>query len=136
MLRISVPMLAAAAMVVFAAGHAQAGGVIIDGRAPGAPTPVPDNPFLADPGGNDSSTLAPNSQVEPLTPTEQQIFLWAATVLNGHDAATAPGAPPPGTGNIIDDLGPDAAMGGCRAAPPPSWVALVALLLLGRRRRA
>jgi hypothetical protein len=133
--RHSVPSLGVIAAVLMAASAAQAGGVIIDGRAPGSPAPdtatSPTSAESSAAGGAKSTT-----QATPLTPTEQQIYLWAALVLNGHDAATAPGAPPVTPSQIIDDLEADDAMGGCAQTPVSALSLLAGLLLFWRRRRS
>jgi hypothetical protein len=123
MLRSSISIMAILAAVLLTASAALAGGVIVDGHA-GTPPPPIDNTGKA---GASSSTSSP---------TDQQIYLWAAMVLNGHDAANAPGAPNVGPCNIIDDIEPDDAVGGCAQTPSSALAVLAGLLLLFRRRRA
>ena len=140
MCKLSVPSLAVIVAVLMTASAAQAGGVIIDGRSPGTPSPGPTDPTGADTDPSDTSA-PPTQQSTPLTPTEQQIYLWAAMVLNGHDAASQPGAPPtPGAppasaSKIIEDLQGTEDLGGCAAVPASALSMLVGLLLLRRRRR-
>ncbi|MBI5510479.1 MAG: hypothetical protein HY903_17110 [Deltaproteobacteria bacterium] len=120
------------------AGVARAGGVIIDGRkADGAPATS-----AAGTDANGSGTASGSAGMQqsttastPLGPTEQQIYLFAAAILYGHDAATAGGLPGAATSSVIGDLGDDDALGGCTQTPPSSLALAVVGLAIGCRRR-
>ncbi len=117
------------------ANAARAGGVIIDGRAPGAPllpevgsagTPV----ISQEPGATE-----PRAPATPLVTdtTDQEIYLWAVMVFAGYDASAEPldpedtGAESPVT--AVDE------QGGCRTVPTSSMAVFGVLAVLFRRRR-
>ena len=130
--RLSCPALSAAATVTAALFPmlVHAGGVVTEG------CPKPEDP---------PPPAASKPASSGLTATEQEVYLWAASVFNGHlawaeagvvadeDAAES-AAPELGIGGDADD----ASAAGCSAATGAGWaggVALAALLGRGRRRQ-
>ncbi|MEE8410289.1 MAG: hypothetical protein V3T05_11830 [Myxococcota bacterium] len=145
-----------ALVMTLAPAVARAGGVIIDGRIKStlsvdtqtdeqsaqpedtasestnssweSPADEPADPQTDEPGGT-------------MTQTEQELYIFAALVLHGHDASENPGELS-GTSDeddntmasIIGDLDGEPA-GGCAATPVSGLGAIAAMALLRRRRR-
>ncbi len=157
LVRVSTIVFAGLVALVITPAAALAGGVIIDGRTLNAlavNTPVDDQDSqAAAPRGestdngwenqNDESAPAKpqTDPAEPLTQTEQELYVFVAAVLGGHDASEAPGKYVEDSDedsdtmvSIIGDLDGEAA-GGCAATPVSGLAAIIAMLLIRRRRR-
>lgn len=118
-----------AALTFFAAQHAKAGVVIIDGRVASAlTTTTPERP--------------PGNETQGLTPDEQQVYLWASLLFFGHDAVIEEAAAhadetngAPEQANHLEYLEFEPREEGCSAVTPSSWaMVLLALALMWRRR--
>ncbi len=135
---------------------ARAGGVIIDGRIKSAlsvDTRTDDQGSQPeDPRDDDADNSWESKADEPVDPqadetdgamtqTEQELYVFAALVFGGHDASMGPGNLSDTSdeddntmASIIGDLDGEPA-GGCAATPVSGLAAVVAMVLLRRRRR-
>ena len=137
MLKSLVPTLllgSAVLAVSLAPRAASAGGVIIDGRVDDSILPGAD-------AEDDVGTATRTAKgTRPLTEDEQEIYLYAAMVFGGHDAATSKLTTSGSTGDnttneIIGALEEADVQGGCAATPASGLAALAVFGLLRRRRR-
>lgn len=164
LVRISTIVFAGLVALAITPAAALAGGVIIDGRtlsAMAVDTQADDQDAQsAAPRGestdnswenqnNESAPAEPQADPadpqtdpdEPLTQTEQELYVFVAAVLGGHEANEAPDMYVEDSdedsdtmASIIGDLDGDAA-GGCAATPVSGLAAIIAMLLIRRRRR-
>lgn len=134
-MRVAYLTLATLLLGLITASTARAGGVIIDGRAPGAPL-LPEVGSAGAPViSQEPGAAEPRDPATPLVKdtTDQEVYLWAAMVFAGYNAP-AESLDPEDTIAESPAVAADE-QGGCQAVPASSLAVFGVLAVLFRRRR-